>query len=73
MRLTGLTGGEILPTHSYQYGGKYWCGLLSGLVLFSLVIPPLKPGVVGSYLVWGTWFPSHLSLEGIDCINIFGL
>jgi hypothetical protein len=32
---------------------KCKCGLLLGLVLFSLVAPPLRPGVVGLYLVRG--------------------
>jgi hypothetical protein len=32
---------------------KRKCGLLLGLVLFSLVAPPLQPGVVGLYLVRG--------------------
>jgi hypothetical protein len=45
--------------------GKDWCGLFSGLVLFRLVVNPLQVGVVGPYLVWSTWFPSHLPLEGI--------
>jgi hypothetical protein len=44
--------------------GKDWCRLLPGLVLFSLVAPPLQPGVVGAYPVYGTWFPSRLLLEG---------
>jgi hypothetical protein len=35
-------------------------GLLSGLVLFSLVAPPLQPGVVGLYPVRGVWFSNHL-------------
>jgi hypothetical protein len=35
--------------------------------------PPLKPGVVGPYLVWCVWFPSHLPLEGIDRVQNFGL
>jgi hypothetical protein len=30
------------------------------LVFFRLVGPPFQPGVVGQYLVHGTWFPSHL-------------
>jgi hypothetical protein len=37
----GLTSGEILPARGYQDGGKDWCGLLPGLVLFKLVVPPL--------------------------------
>jgi hypothetical protein len=72
MRLTGLIGDEILTTHGYRYKEKDWCGLLPGLVRFRLVAPPLQPGVVVPYLVWGAWFPSHLSLEGIDRIQISG-
>jgi hypothetical protein len=48
-------------------------GLFLGSVLFRLVAPPLQPGVVGHFLVWGVWFPSHLPLEGTDCIQNFGL
>jgi hypothetical protein len=68
MRLTGLTGDEILTTRGYRYKGKDWCGLLPCLVLFMLVAPPLQPGDVGPYLVWGAWFSNRLSLEGTDRI-----
>jgi hypothetical protein len=44
-----------------------------GLILFRLVALPLQPRVVGSYLVWSTWFSSRLPLEGTDRIQIFGL
>jgi hypothetical protein len=71
-RQNGLTGGEILPGHDYRNEGKCWCGLLPGLIHFKLVTPPLQPGMVGSYHVWGVWFPSHLLLEGAGCIQIFG-
>jgi hypothetical protein len=64
MRRTELTGGEILPTHSYRDKGWYWCRLLPGLVLFRLVVHPLQPGVVGPYLIQSIWFPSHLPPEG---------
>jgi hypothetical protein len=64
IRQVGLTGGKILSAHGHLCGGKEWCRLLPGLVLFRLVVPPLQPGVVGPYPVWGTWFPSHLLLEG---------
>jgi hypothetical protein len=47
-------------------------GLLLGLVLFSLVVPPLQPRVVGLYLVWGVWFPSRLPLEGTGRIQNVG-
>jgi hypothetical protein len=30
---------------------------------FKLVVPPLHPGVLRPYIVWSTWFPSHLPLE----------
>jgi hypothetical protein len=63
IRLARPTGGEILPAHGYRDGGSDWCGLLSGRVLFRLVVPPLQPGVVGPYLVRGMWFASRLSLE----------
>jgi hypothetical protein len=42
VRQTGLTGTEILPAHGYQDRGKDRCGLLPGLLLFSLVVPPLQ-------------------------------
>jgi hypothetical protein len=42
-----------------------WRGLLSGLILFKSVVPPLQSGVVGSYPVWGVWFPNCLLLVGI--------
>jgi hypothetical protein len=48
----------------YRGGGKDWCGLLSGLILFSLVVSHLQSGVVGPYPIWGTRFLSHLPLEG---------
>jgi hypothetical protein len=73
MRLTGLTGGEILPAYGYQGKGKDWCGLLLGLIIFRLVAPPVHPGLVGPYLVLGAWFPSHLPLERTNCIQIFRL
>jgi hypothetical protein len=47
-------------------------GLLLGLVLFRLVAPPLRLGVVGIYLVWGVWFPSHLPLDETDRIQNYG-
>jgi hypothetical protein len=36
-----------------------------GLSSFKLVVLPLQLGEVGPYLVWSTWFPSRLPLEGI--------
>jgi hypothetical protein len=47
-------------------------GLLSGLVLFRFVAPPLQPGVVRFYPIWGVWFPSRLPLEGPSRIQNFG-
>jgi hypothetical protein len=38
--------------------------LFLGLDIFRLVAPPLQPGVVGPYSVWGIWFSNHLLLEG---------
>jgi hypothetical protein len=64
IRQTRLIGSEILPTRGYPDGREYWCGLVLGLVLFRLVVPPLQHGVAGPYLVWGTWFPTYLPLEG---------
>jgi hypothetical protein len=37
-----------------------------------LVTPPVQPGVMGPYPVWGVWFSSHLPLEGTGCIQNFG-
>jgi hypothetical protein len=70
-RRNGYTGGEILPAHIYHNEEKRRCGLLLGLVLFRLVVPPLQPRVVGSYSVRGVWFPNHLPLEGTGCIQKF--
>jgi hypothetical protein len=71
-RWSGLTGGKILPAHDYRDNGMYWHGILLGLVLFRLVVPPLQAGIVGPYPIRGAWFPSHLPLEGISRIQIFG-
>jgi hypothetical protein len=54
MRRTELIVGEIPSAHGYQDKGKYWCGLISSLVLFRLVVFPLSTGVVESYPVRGT-------------------
>jgi hypothetical protein len=48
---TGVTGGEILPAHGYWDEKNDWCGVLSGLVLFRLIVHPLQIGVVGPYPV----------------------
>jgi hypothetical protein len=68
MRQSGLTSDEILHVHVYRDGRTYWHGLLSGLVLFRSVVPPLQSGVVGPYPVRGVWFLSRLPLEGISRI-----
>jgi hypothetical protein len=36
-----------------------------GFNYFKLVVPHLKPGVVGPYSVRGTWFPNRLPLEEV--------
>jgi hypothetical protein len=45
-RWNGQIGGEILPAHVYRNKEKRICGLLLGLVLFRLVVPPLQLRVV---------------------------
>jgi hypothetical protein len=51
----------------------HWRGLLLGLVLFKLVVPPLQLVVVGPYLVrGGVWFPNHLLLVGTGGNQIVG-
>jgi hypothetical protein len=74
MRWSGLTSCEILAARDYRDRGMYWCGLLSGFVLFRLVVSPLHPGVVGPYPVRGAWFPNHLRwrkpvISRIFCCN----
>jgi hypothetical protein len=62
----GQTGGSILPAHGY-----YDTDLFLGPILFyRLVAPLLQLGVVGRYLEWGAWFPSHLPLEQTGQIQI---
>jgi hypothetical protein len=56
-------GGEILPAHAHHRVEKQTDGSFSRFVLFLLVAPPLQPGVVGPYPIWGVWFPSHLPLD----------
>jgi hypothetical protein len=65
------TGDEILPGRGYCNGREDYYRLFLGLVLFTLVAPPLQLGVVRPYLVWGAWFPSRLPLEGTSRIPIF--
>jgi hypothetical protein len=62
-RQDGQTGGEILPVRIHRRVEKCKRRLLSGLVLFMLVTPPLQLTVVGLYLVQGVWFPSRLPLK----------
>jgi hypothetical protein len=45
--------------------------LLSGLVLFKLVVPPLQPGVVGPYR-YGVYGSPAIFLEGTGHIHILG-
>jgi hypothetical protein len=68
----GQIGDEILHVHCYCDGREDQYRLFSGLVLFTLVVPPLQPGEVGPYPVWGAWFSSRLPLEGTGHIHIFG-
>jgi hypothetical protein len=51
---SGLTDGEILLTRGCRDEIKDRYGSCPDLVLFRLVVPPLQPGVVGPYPVWGT-------------------
>jgi hypothetical protein len=67
-RWVGQTGGEIMPAHVYRNEEESWCRLLLSSILFGLGAPPLQSGVVGSYLLWGVWFPSRLPLEGTRSI-----
>jgi hypothetical protein len=57
-RWNGQTDGKILPATTIINEGKRWRGLLTGLVLFRLVAPPLQPGVVGRYLAQVVWCPA---------------
>jgi hypothetical protein len=50
--LTGLTGVEIMPVCGHWDAKEDWCGVLLGLVLFILVVPPLQPRWEGLYVVW---------------------
>jgi hypothetical protein len=45
------TGGEILPAHVYRNEEEGWCGILSGSVLFILMLHPLQSKVVKPYSV----------------------
>jgi hypothetical protein len=51
MGYNGLGGGEILLVRGYRDDreDRYGSGL--GLVLFKLVVTPLQPRVMGSYLI----------------------
>jgi hypothetical protein len=71
-RSAGKIGGETLLAHVCHNEEERWCGLLPGSVLFSLVAPALQPVVVGSYPVWGVWFPGRLLLDGMVISRILG-
>jgi hypothetical protein len=51
--------------------------IVSEFSSFKLVVSPLQSGAVGPYSVWGTWFPSHLSLEEtrsyLDLLDLLAL
>jgi hypothetical protein len=53
-------------------GGMRWHGLLLGLILFKLVVPPLQERVVGLYPVQGVWFTSRLLLVGTVISRFIG-
>jgi hypothetical protein len=62
------TGGKILPARGCRDGKEDQYGSFLNLVLFKLEVSPLQRGMVGPYLVWDTWFPSRLPLEGTGSI-----
>jgi hypothetical protein len=64
-RYHGQARRETLLVRGHRDGRKDRYGLGLGLVLFRLVVHSLQRGAVGSYLVWGERFSSHLLLEGI--------
>jgi hypothetical protein len=68
MIYSGQTCGEILHVRDYPDKREDQYELFLSLILFRLVAPPLQPGVVGPYLIYGAWFPSHLPLEGTSRI-----
>jgi hypothetical protein len=51
-RYNGQAGGEILLVRSYHDGREVCYGSGMGLVLFSMVVPPLQSRVVGPYQAW---------------------
>jgi hypothetical protein len=61
---SGQTGGKILSARGCRDGKVNRYRSFLSLVLFKLEVPPPQLGVVGPYLVRGTWFRSHLPLEG---------
>jgi hypothetical protein len=69
-RWNGQTS-EILHAHVYRNEGKRRCGLLLGLDVFRLVAHPLQSGVVGTYPVWGVWFPNQSSTLLTPCNTSF--
>jgi hypothetical protein len=50
----GWVGGKIMRVRGYCDGREDRYRLFSGLILFSLVVPPLQSGMMRLYLVWGT-------------------
>jgi hypothetical protein len=71
-RCTEQIGGEIKPAHVYYNEKNVTVWIIPSLVLFRLVAPPLQPGVVEPYMVWGVWFPNYLLLERTHRIENFG-
>jgi hypothetical protein len=55
---------------SVTIGREDQLGSLPSLILFSLAVPPFQPKMVGSYLIRGIWFHSHLPVEEISYIQI---
>jgi hypothetical protein len=47
--------------------------IVPGFSSLKLVVPPLQPGAVGPYLVWGTRFTNRLLQEGTgSCPDLLG-
>jgi hypothetical protein len=64
------TGGKILLVRDHRDGREDQLGSLPSLIPFSLAVPPFQPKMVGSYLICGIWFHSHLLVEEISYIQI---
>jgi hypothetical protein len=67
----GGTGVRQAGARGYQDGGRDYCRLLPGRVLFRSIVPPLQLGMVEPYPVQSKWFHSHLPLEGIGSYLAF--